>query len=406
MSIRCNFQEDRLRYRPYMLQGPDEAFTPVTHESISPVPLRVWGVGRVKMRGCDQFLAAVPVIAVNGVTLSVISVSPGSLDGKRYKAAYAQHSLRLILCCHRITTGRSGRRNTKSTKMSEFQINDADFASLKGKVVVLTGGSSGIGLATTQLLLAHGCYVFSGDLTPSPVEDPALTHLRTDVSSWQDLLALFKAATSKHSRVDHVFANAGMGSRANYFESKFDADGNLEEPSFTVYDVMLRGVINTIYLGLHQMRTQSPPGGSLLITASASSFQRFGVVDYATAKHGVLGFMRGLVPHLQDPAIPIRINALAPSWTLTGIVPKTFVESVGGKVQGPEVVARNVACMFVDEQRQGQLVYSAEGRFFEIDEAVLLPAVKAIMGSLDDEGAVQDFLKRNRERRAANEGGS
>nr|POE56789.1 3-hydroxyacyl-coa dehydrogenase type-2 [Quercus suber] len=256
------------------------------------------------------------------------------------------------------------------------------------------GGSSGIGLATTKLLLSLGCHVFSGDLSPSPVEDPAFTHVRTDVTSWKDLLALFKAATDQHARVDHVFANAGMGGRANYFESHFDANGELQEPSFLGYDVMLRGVINTIYLGLHHMRTQDPPGGSLLITASASSFQRFGAVDYATSKHGVLGFMRAIVPHLQDPAtMPIRINALAPSWTLTGILPQKLVDAIGSGTQGPEAVARNVACMFVDESRNGQLVYSAKGRYFEIDEAVLLPAAKLIVGGMQEDDVIRDFLR-------------
>lgn len=275
----------------------------------------------------------------------------------------------------------------------EFTIKDSELAPLKGQVVVLTGGSSGIGLATTKLLLSLGCFVVAGDLAPSPITDAALTSLITNVTSWPDLLTLFKTAVAKHGRVDHVLANAGMGGKANYFTAEMDAQGELMEPSTLAYDIMLRGVINTSYLGLHHMRTQSPAGGSIVLTASASSFQRFGITDYVTAKHGVLGFMRGIVPNLlRDPALAIRMNAIAPSWTETGIIPDHLRETIGSNMQSPDVVARNVALLFADGARQGQLIYSVKGRYYEIEENVLLPAATTIVGGVSDAEVVNKFL--------------
>lgn len=247
------------------------------------------------------------------------------------------------------------------------------------------GGSSGIGLATTSLLLKLGAAVVVGDINPPPPQkqqqNEKLSFVRTDVSNWTDLVNLFKHAKDRHHRVDHVFANASISSRANYLEDHFAPDtGELLEPSPTTLDINLRGVINTAYLGMHYMRTQTPPGGSVVLTASASSFQRFRVTDYTTAKHGVLGFMRGLLPALDAAELPIRVNALAPDWTATGIIPPQLVGILGDQIQGPEVVAEAAALCMVDQARQGQLIYSRGGVHREVEEGVLMPAGREIVG--------------------------
>ncbi|KAI7281237.1 hypothetical protein KC345_g4216 [Hortaea werneckii] len=269
--------------------------------------------------------------------------------------------------------------------MATFTIKEKDLTALKDTVVVVTGGSSGIGLATTSLLLKLGAAVIIGDINPPPAQqqqhDDKLTFVKTDVSKWEDLVHLFKQAKTHHSRIDHVFANAGISSRANYLEDHFAPDtGELLEPSRTTLDINLRGVINTAYLGMHYMRTQTPQGGSVVLTASASSFQRFRVTDYTTAKHGVLGFMRGILPALSAAELPIRVNALAPDWTATGILPPQLVRILGSQIQGPEVVAEAAALCMVDQARQGQLIYSRGGVHREVEEGVLMPAGREIVG--------------------------
>ena len=140
-----------------------------------------------------------------------------------------------------------------------------------------------------------------GDLNPPPssIDNSHFSFVKTDVTKWTDLLALFKRAQEAHGRIDHVFSNAGITGRADYLVETLDANGELEEPSNLTYDINLRGMINTSYLGLNYMRKQDPPCGSVVCTASASSFQRFRVCDYTTAKHGVLGWVRGIVPNIQ-----------------------------------------------------------------------------------------------------------
>ncbi|KAK5077280.1 hypothetical protein LTS08_008578 [Lithohypha guttulata] len=275
--------------------------------------------------------------------------------------------------------------------MAAFEIHDEDLSSLRGQTILITGAASGIGLGTTKLLLEKGAYVVAGDMNELPIEHERLTSLRTDVTSWANLSALFKLAKSKHNKIDGVFANAGISGRTTYLDEKLDENGDLLEPTHLVLDINLKAVVNTVALAIHYMRRQDS-GGSIVLTASASSFQRFRAVDYTTAKHGVLGLMRGLVPILQ-PDIPIRLNAIAPSWTTTGLVPEGFIEKVAGiGTQTPAVVARSVAILFADSRRNGQLIYSVEGKYSEA-EGTLLKAAVDIVGEANEDMVMAKLLK-------------
>ena len=101
------------------------------------------------------------------------------------------------------------------------------------------------------------------------------------MTKWSDLLALFKKTKEVHGRVDHVFANAGITNRADYLATDLDENGDLKEPSLESLDVNLKGAINTATLGIFYMRPeQQSGGGSIVITSSIASFQRFRAVDY------------------------------------------------------------------------------------------------------------------------------
>lgn len=167
-----------------------------------------------------------------------------------------------------------------------------------------------------------------------------------------------------------IALQAGISHRDDYLQSKLDADGKLQEPSHAVLDLNLKAVINTAYLALHHMKGQEPAGGSIVATASVAAFERFIVVDYTAAKHGVLGLVRGLSEAVKAAGLPIRVNGVAPSWTTTGMVPAHItpvIEASGFQAQTPDVVAHSAALLMADSQRNGQLIYSDRGRFFEIE---------------------------------------
>lgn len=96
---------------------------------------------------------------------------------------------------------------------------------------------------------------------------------------WSDLVALFKAAKTTYGRIDHVFANAGVGPRANYLATEVDENGDLKEPTYELLDIGLKGVVNTATLAVHYMREQ-PEGGSIVIMSSSTALQRLRAVDY------------------------------------------------------------------------------------------------------------------------------
>lgn len=238
-----------------------------------------------------------------------------------------------------------------------------------------------------------------------PIQHDRLTFVKTDVTDWRGLSSMFKAAKATHGKIDHVFANAGIGSKATYLDEQLDENGDLLEPNHLTYDVNLKGVVNTCALAIHYMRRQEV-GGSIVITASASSFQRFRTVDYTTTKHAVLGFMRGIVPLLQGN-IPIRVNCIAPSWTATGLVPAELIEQVAGiGTQIPAVVARSVAVLMADAQRDGQLIYSVQGKYIEA-EGTLLKAAEEIVGDANEDLVFAKLLQaRGASGSAKKQGGS
>jgi len=240
-----------------------------------------------------------------------------------------------------------------------------------------TGGSSGIGLATAELLLKNGAAVVIGDLNPPAISHPSLTFHRTDVTSWSDLSTLFKEAKKSHSTINHVFANAGITGRADYLAEDLDEQGDLLEPSFLNFDINLKAVVNTVTLAIHHMRHQ-PNGGDVVMTGSASSFQPLGSPDYTSSKHGVLGFMRGLKCSLQLSGIPIRLNTIVPTWTETALFPREMITSAGGAIQTAADVAPSAALLMADATRTGQVIYAEEARLWEIEEALLLPTALSV----------------------------
>ncbi|KAJ4355162.1 hypothetical protein N0V95_003184 [Ascochyta clinopodiicola] len=250
--------------------------------------------------------------------------------------------------------------------MTSFTISDSDLDQIRDQVVLITGASSGIGLATLRRIIQHGGKVYAADLNPLPEPEAAsVPFSRVDVTDWKQQVELFKAAQKQYGKIDHVFANAGIAQQVSLLEDDIDANGDLLPPDLKTIDVNLLGCLYTVKLAIHHLRT-NPTGGSIVITASGSSFTRFPVTVYTTTKHAVLGLMRSLTAHLH-PHLPIRINAIAPSWTDTGILGSALLEAIGENLQSADVPARSVALLMADTSRHGELVYSERGHYMDLE---------------------------------------
>jgi NAD(P)-dependent dehydrogenase (short-subunit alcohol dehydrogenase family) len=175
---------------------------------------------------------------------------------------------------------------------------------------------------------------------------------------------------------------------------ELDEDGELKRPDHIVLDVNLAAVADTVKLGIHHIR-KNPGGGSIVVTASASSYQPFPCWDYASAKHGVHGLLRALVSDMGPGTdIPIRINGIAPSWTSTGIVSEQVCAKAGVPTQEPESAARSALILMADGSRHGEMIHSRQGKYFEIESHLLkatrdilqeAPTVEPVTRSISDE---------------------
>jgi hypothetical protein len=124
----------------------------------------------------------------------------------------------------------------------------------------------------------------------------------------------------------------------------------------------------------------------------------------ATTKHAVLGLLRALYGHLY-PKLPIRINAIAPSWTDTGIVPREVLAALGeGNYQSADVPGRSVTYLMADKNRHGELIYSDRGQFMDLEngEKGYHALTKKMLGvpeseDLSELGVMKDLLKMKEE---------
>jgi len=182
--------------------------------------------------------------------------------------------------------------------------------SLSGRVALITGGSSGIGLATAKRFVAEGAHVYitgrrQSELDRAVLEvGSAVTGIRGDAANLADLDALFDAIKQQHGALDIVFANAGTG--------EFAPLGKITEDHFDKqFGLNVRGLLFTVQKALPLLRD----GSSIVLNASIVATKgnpNFSV--YSATKAAVRSFARTWSVDLR--ARGIRVNAISP-----GVVP-------------------------------------------------------------------------------------
>ena len=238
--------------------------------------------------------------------------------------------------------------------MARFKPDSAWLTDLNGKVVVLTGGSTGIGAATVKLLHSHGAKVVFGDVNLAAAEETVkatsseTVHFqKCDVTSYKDNLALFKTALDKYGQVDHAIANAGLIEYGNWFDPEDGLEGIEKEPPVTTLEVNLKGVlyfarIACTYL-VHGQDASAPTDKSLTMLASVAGFKESpGIPVYEASKSGVLGLLRALRLYVPTAYPGLRVNAVCPSMTETSMVKGIRDDWIktGGPVNQPSDIAR------------------------------------------------------------------
>jgi NAD(P)-dependent dehydrogenase (short-subunit alcohol dehydrogenase family) len=179
-------------------------------------------------------------------------------------------------------------------------------AKLQGKVAVITGGNSGMGLATAQRFVAEGAYVFITGRRQAELDAAVkligknVTGVQGDVANLADLDRLYATVKEQKGKIDVLFANAGVGSLCPL--------GEITEEYFDkIFDINVRGLLFTVQKALPLFQD----GGSIILNASIASIkgmEGFGV--YSASKAAVRSFARTWTVDLKSRKI--RVNTLSP----------------------------------------------------------------------------------------------
>jgi NAD(P)-dependent dehydrogenase (short-subunit alcohol dehydrogenase family) len=177
---------------------------------------------------------------------------------------------------------------------------------LEGKVTLITGGNSGIGLATAKRFVQEGAYVFitgrrDAELAAAVKEiGRNVTGVQGDVSDLGDLDRLFAQIKREKGRLDIVFANAGVATYAPF--------GKITEEHYdSIFDINVKGLLFTVQKALSLI----PDGGSIILNASIVASKGLPANSvYSATKAAIRSFARTWTTDLKERRI--RVNAVSP----------------------------------------------------------------------------------------------
>ena len=182
---------------------------------------------------------------------------------------------------------------------------------LEGKIALITGGNSGIGLATAKQFVNEGAYVFitgrrEAELAAAVKEiGRNVTGVQGDVSNPVDLDRLFAQIKREKGKLDIVFANAGV--------AKYSPFGEITEELYdSIFKINVKGLLFTVQKALPLL----PDGASIILNASIVASKGLPANSvYSATKAAVRSFARTWTTDLKDRRI--RVNAVSPGATDT-----------------------------------------------------------------------------------------
>jgi NAD(P)-dependent dehydrogenase (short-subunit alcohol dehydrogenase family) len=206
---------------------------------------------------------------------------------------------------------------------------------LNGKVALVTGGNSGIGLATAKRFVGEGAYVFITGRRQKELDATVkeigknVTAVQGDVSNLADLDRLFAQIKKEKGKIDIVFANAGV--------AKYAPLGKITEELYdSIFDTNVKGLLFTVQKALPLLRD----GGSIILNASIVASKGLASNSvYSATKAAVRSFARTWTTDLKDRRI--RVNAVSPGPIDTPGLRELLASSEVGK-QRKEMISTGV----------------------------------------------------------------
>jgi NAD(P)-dependent dehydrogenase (short-subunit alcohol dehydrogenase family) len=182
---------------------------------------------------------------------------------------------------------------------------------LQGKVALITGGNSGIGLATAKAFVSEGAYVFITGRRKAELDAAVkevgenVVGVEGDVSNPADLDRLYDVVKRTTGRIDILFANAGV--------ARYAPLGTITAEFYdSIFNINVKGLLFTVQKALPLM----PDGSSVILNASIVASKGFAANSvYSATKAAVRSFARTWTTDLKDRRI--RVNAVSPGSTDT-----------------------------------------------------------------------------------------
>lgn len=182
---------------------------------------------------------------------------------------------------------------------------------LNGKIALITGGASGIGLASAQRLIDEGAFVFIVGRRQDVLDNAAETlgsnarGLQADVTKPEDLERVFETVQQEKGRLDVLVANAGVG--------EFASLGQITEEHYDyIFDINVKGTLFTVQKALPLMTN----GGSIILTGSTVGSMGTPTMSiYSASKAAVRNLVRSWTHDLRGTGI--RVNVMSPGPTKT-----------------------------------------------------------------------------------------
>ena len=177
---------------------------------------------------------------------------------------------------------------------------------LEGKIALITGGSSGIGLATAKRFVEEGAFVFITGRREAELDAAVkaigknVKAIKGDVSKLDDLDGIFSAIKNDKGRLDVVFANAGI--------AKYAVLGEISEEFYdAIFDINVKGMLFTVQKALPLL----PDGAAVILASSVVGSKGLGANSvYAATKAVARSFARTWTTDLKQRRI--RVNAISP----------------------------------------------------------------------------------------------
>lgn len=202
---------------------------------------------------------------------------------------------------------------------------------LKDKVVIVTGGTKGIGLATSQLMAQEGAIVYACARNEVVFEESNINYLYVDVTNKKTCQEVVSTIIEKHGRIDVLVADAGI--TADKLIVKM-TDDDFDD----VMGTNVKGIFNIIQIVGPLMENQGK-GSIITLSSIVGEYGNIGQVNYSASKAAIIGLSKSCAKEFSRKGAQVRVNVVAPGYTLTGMV-KTVPDNLLEKFSNMTMLKR------------------------------------------------------------------